>query len=138
LFGSGCSFNGLTRQGDDEFGGNADPVVANPNFNFAPGLFVVGLSVGSGPPSAASIRLFVAARFSRECRIPFSGYASGPAKLGDSKRIRRPTGRKRERPHISLNFGSRLRAPSWGAMPLGPAIPLLISMPPKRSWIADE
>jgi hypothetical protein len=26
-------------------------------------LFVVALSVGSGPPSAASIRLFVAARF---------------------------------------------------------------------------
>jgi len=43
LFGSGCSFNGLTRQGDDELGGNADPVVANPNFNLAAQAF------GRGP-----------------------------------------------------------------------------------------
>jgi hypothetical protein len=85
LFGSGCSFNGLTRQGDDEFGGNADPVVANPNFNFAPGLFVVALSVGSGPPSAASIRLFVAARFLANVRFHFSGRASGPASWEPAK-----------------------------------------------------
>jgi len=38
-------------------------VVANPKFNLAAQAFVVALSVGSGPPSAASIRLFVAARF---------------------------------------------------------------------------
>jgi hypothetical protein len=36
-----------------------------------PGLLVVALSIGSGPPSAASIRLFVAARFLANARFHF-------------------------------------------------------------------
>jgi hypothetical protein len=86
LFGSGCSFNGLTRQGDDEFGGNADPVVANPNFNLAAQAFCRGperrLKATFGRVDPPVCR----GAFSRECQIPFSGCASGPAKLGDSKK----------------------------------------------------
>jgi hypothetical protein len=46
-------------------------VVANPKFNLAAQAFVVALSVGSGPPSAASIRLFVAARILANVRFHF-------------------------------------------------------------------
>jgi hypothetical protein len=74
-------------------------------------LFVVALSVGSGPRSAASIRLFSAARFSGMSDSIF-GLRVRTRKPDGSKRIRPPTDRKRERPHISPNFGSRLRAQS--------------------------
>jgi hypothetical protein len=76
-----------------------------------PGLFVVALSVGSGPRSAASIRLCVAARCSRLSDSMF-GLCITTRKPGAAKRIRPRAGRKRERPHISMNFGSRLRAHS--------------------------
>jgi hypothetical protein len=65
LFGSGCSFDGVTRQGDDEFGEFISRC-RETEFQFCfSGFFVVAPSVGSGPRSAASIRLFAAARCSR-------------------------------------------------------------------------
>jgi hypothetical protein len=106
LFGSGYSFHGVTRQGDDEFG-EFIPRCRETEFQFCfSGFLNMALSVGSGPRSAASIRLFSAARFSRMSDSIF-GLRVRTRKPDGSKRIRPPTGRKRERPHISPNFGSK-------------------------------
>jgi hypothetical protein len=69
LFGSGYSFHGVTRQGDDEFG-EFIPRCRETEFQFCfSGFLNMALSVGSGPRSAASIRLFAAARYFSNVRF---------------------------------------------------------------------